>query len=247
VKDPAVFAKRINEFAGAGVSLAVTVPRLLPRPVLRERVGVRVFSFAADEKRPLSRSTGEGVSTRHAKTSLTSVAGRARGYCIAGQLGTIARVWEAPVLNYLLSINGTQRGRSVRSSCPAQGLRPETLVWAEGMAQVGAGRPGGRAPADRGQTAGGRQPAYAAPQYSAPGQPYGGPVQLREPRRLSPGQNRAKRNSSRGCVASFWARLECTSSFSVATLRRDHAGVVAALHRFSDHAHHWPDRRGSCT
>ena len=84
-------------------------------------------------------------------------------------------------MNYLLSINGTQRGPFSPEQLPAQGLRPETLVWAEGMAQwERADRVAELQPIVAKLPAGG-QPAYAAPQYSAPGQPYGGPVNYANP------------------------------------------------------------------
>jgi len=91
-------------------------------------------------------------------------------------------------LNYFLSINGTQRGPFSPEQLPAQGLGPETLVWADGMAQwERADRVAELQPIIAKLPAGG-QPAYAAPQYSAPqyaapGQqaPQGGPVNYANP------------------------------------------------------------------
>jgi TM2 domain-containing membrane protein YozV len=81
-------------------------------------------------------------------------------------------------LNYFLSINGTQRGPFSPEQLAAQGLRPETLVWADGMAQwERADRVAELQPIVAKLPAGG-QPAYTAPVYSGPGQQplQGGPV-----------------------------------------------------------------------
>jgi TM2 domain-containing membrane protein YozV len=86
-------------------------------------------------------------------------------------------------LNYFVTINGTQRGPFSPEQLAAQGLRPETLVWAEGMAQwERADRVAELQPIVARQPAGG-QPGYAAPVYGVPGQqpPLGGPVNYANP------------------------------------------------------------------
>jgi TM2 domain-containing membrane protein YozV len=90
----------------------------------------------------------------------------------------LVRIEQSEVcLNYFISINGAQRGPFSPEQLPGQGLRPETLVWAEGMPQWER--------ADRVSELGpivaalapGAQPAYVAPGpgYAAPGQPPYGP------------------------------------------------------------------------
>src|SRR5437868_2165767 len=48
--------------------------------------------------------------------------------------GTIAGR-EVLTLNYYISVNGAQRGPFALEQLAAQGLRPDSMVWAEGMAQ----------------------------------------------------------------------------------------------------------------
>ena len=91
-------------------------------------------------------------------------------------------------MNYFISINGTQRGPFAPEQLPAQGLRPETMVWADGMPQW---ERADRVAALQPIIAGMPRAAQPAPD-TVPGQktPYGGPVNYVNPAGGRPGDKK---------------------------------------------------------
>lgn len=86
-------------------------------------------------------------------------------------------------MNYFISINGTQRGPFPPEQLPAQGLRPETMVWADGMAQWERADRVAELQPILARIPNAAQSAQAAPAYFVPGQqpPYGGSVNYASP------------------------------------------------------------------